>query len=91
MGKPGLKKLGGQLGLYTTVCFCGHGLCNGKVQVNNMHICDWILEKQSKSHIKSFEINGFSQHDLPRIANTCKKFKQKDASIYYLSGHFQYV
>ena len=21
--------------------------------------CDWILEKQSKSHIRSFEINGF--------------------------------
>ena len=24
-------------------------------------ICDWILEKQSKSHIRSFEINGFKE------------------------------
>ena len=25
------------------------------------HICDWILEKRSKSHIRSFEINGFKE------------------------------
>ena len=24
-------------------------------------ICDWILEKRSKSHIRSFEINGFKE------------------------------
>ena len=26
-----------------------------------LHICDWILEKRSKSHIRSFEINGFKE------------------------------
>ena len=25
------------------------------------NICDWILEKRSKSHIRSFEINGFKE------------------------------
>ena len=25
------------------------------------HICDWILEKRSKSHIRSSEINGFKE------------------------------
>ena len=23
--------------------------------------CDWILEKRSKSHVRSFEINGFKE------------------------------
>ena len=27
----------------------------------SMPICDWILEKRSKSHIRSSEINGFKE------------------------------
>ena len=58
-------------------------------------ICEWILEKWSKSHIRSFEINGYknsSQHNSPRIASTRMKFTQKThQSISYLSDHFQYL
>ena len=42
-----------------------------------MFICDWGLEKQFKSHIRIFEINGFkdsSQHNFPRIVSMFMKF-----------------
>ena len=29
--------------------------------ISNYTNCDWILEKRSKSHIRSFEINGFKE------------------------------
>ena len=33
-----------------------NGVLNGQIQ-----ICDWTLEKRSKSHIRSFEMNGFKE------------------------------
>ena len=53
--------------------------CVMSVELNFMIICDWILEKQSKSHIRSFKINGFKEfkHNSPRIASTHMKFTQK--------------
>jgi len=51
-------------------------------------ICDWILENQSKSHIRSFEINGFKDLKPVQLAKGSKyvyKNYTRDASIYHLS------
>ena len=49
----------------------GHGVipkyvfvCLAPLQLDECYIiiiCAWILEKRSKSHIRSFEINGFKE------------------------------
>ena len=39
------------------VCF----LCVWLLYSQMSIICDWILEKRSKSHIRSSEINGFKE------------------------------
>ena len=54
-------------------------------------ICDWILEKRSKSHIRSFEINGFKEFKPSKDSKHAYEIYTKDASIYYLSGHLQYL
>ena len=58
------------------------------------NICDWILEKRSKSHIRSFEINGFKEFKPTELSKDNKhayEIYTKDASICYLSDHFQYM
>jgi len=56
-------------------------------------ICDWILESRSKSHIRSFEINGFEDLKPLQLAKVSKheyEIYTKDASIYHLSDNLKY-
>ena len=49
-------------------------------------ICDWILENRSKSHIRSFEINGFKDLKPLQLAKGSKheyEIYTEDASIYH--------
>jgi len=40
-------------------------------------ICDWIYGNRSKSHIGSYEIIDFKDHDQPRIVSMRIKLTQK--------------
>ena len=55
-----------------------------------IHICDWILENWSKSHFRSFEINGFKDLKPLQLAKGSKhayEIYTRDASIYHLSDN----
>ena len=41
--------------------YASYNITSESEQLSFIIICDWILEKRSKSHIRSFEINGFKE------------------------------
>jgi len=56
-------------------------------------ICDWILENQSKSHIRSFEINGFKDLKPLVLAKGSQHEHEnytRDALIYHLSDNLKH-
>ena len=53
-------------------------------------MCDWILGNRSKSHIRSFVINGFKNLKLAKGSKHTYEIYTKDASIYHLSVNLKY-